>query len=99
MRDGGKPYGAAREKGRSRKNHENWKSVCEGCPRRSAVNKRANHPVALEPIKTEGSTVASAAVASPITVDKVSGFFSRAAVAEINKFLHEKCKEEGGDRT
>jgi hypothetical protein len=38
-------------------------------------------------------------VASLITVDKVSGFFSRAAVAEINKFLHEKCKEEGGDRT
>jgi len=25
----------------------------------------------------------------------VSGFVSRAAVAEINKFLYEKCKEEG----
>jgi hypothetical protein len=73
MRDGRKPYGATREKGRSRKNHENWKSVFEGCPRRSAVNERANHPVALEPIKTEGSTGASAAVASLITVDKVSG--------------------------
>jgi len=51
--------------------------------------------VAYEPVKTEGSTVASAAVASLVTVDKVSGFVSRAAVAEINKFLYEKCKEEG----
>jgi hypothetical protein len=55
--------------------------------------------VALEPIKTEGSIGASAAVASLTTVDMVSVFFSRAAVAEINKFLHEKCKEERGDRT
>ena len=30
-----------------------------------------------------------------VPVDKVSGFVSRAAVAEINKFLYEKCKEEG----
>ena len=51
--------------------------------------------VAYEPVKTEGSAVASAAVASLVTVDKVSGFVSRAVVAEINKFLYEKCKEEG----
>jgi hypothetical protein len=51
--------------------------------------------LALAQVKTEGSTVASAAVASLVTVDKVSGVISRAAVTEINKFLFEKCKDEG----
>jgi hypothetical protein len=49
----------------------------------------------LAEVKTEGSTVASAAVASLVTVDKLSGVVSRAAVGEINKFLFEKCKDEG----
>jgi hypothetical protein len=51
--------------------------------------------LALGQVKTEGSTVASAAVASLVTVDKVSGVVSRAAVSEFNKFLFEKCKDEG----
>jgi hypothetical protein len=51
--------------------------------------------VALEPIKTEGSAVASAAVASLMTVEKVSGFVSRAAAAEINNFLFDHCKADG----
>jgi hypothetical protein len=50
---------------------------------------------ALEPLKTEGSTVASAAVTSLMTVDKVSGVVSRAVLAKIDQFLFEKCKEEG----
>jgi hypothetical protein len=53
--------------------------------------------VALEAVKTEGSTVASTAVASLMTFDKASGFLSRTVVAEINKFLFEKCKDEGID--
>jgi hypothetical protein len=51
--------------------------------------------VTLEPVKIEGSSVASAAVTSLIAVDKVSGLVSRAAAAEINTFLFEKCKEDG----
>ena len=51
--------------------------------------------VTLEPVKIEGSSVASAAVTSLIAVDKVSGLVSRAAAAEINAFLFEKCKEDG----
>jgi hypothetical protein len=50
---------------------------------------------ALEPVKIEGSTIASAAVTSLMTVDKVSGVVSRAVLAEIDNFLFEKCKEEG----
>jgi hypothetical protein len=50
---------------------------------------------ALEAVKTEGSTLASAAVASLLTFDKVSGVLTRSAVAEINKFLFERCKDEG----
>jgi hypothetical protein len=48
--------------------------------------------VTLEPVKTEGSSVASAAVTSLIAVDKVSGLVSRAAVGEINAFLFEKMQ-------
>jgi hypothetical protein len=51
--------------------------------------------VKLEPVKTEGSTLASAAVASIMAVDKVSGFVSRTLAAEINNFLYERCKEDG----
>lgn len=51
--------------------------------------------VALEPVKTEGSAIASAAVTSMMAVDKASGFISRAAAAEINSFLFDHCKEEG----
>jgi hypothetical protein len=51
--------------------------------------------VAVEPVKTEGSTVASAAVTSMMLVDKASGVISRAAAAEINSFLFDHCKDEG----
>jgi len=51
--------------------------------------------VTLEPIKTEGSSLASAAVSSLMAVDKVSGAVSRAAASEINEFLYTKCKEDG----
>jgi hypothetical protein len=49
----------------------------------------------LGAVKTEGSTLASAAVASLVTFDKASGVLSRAVVTEINKFLFERCKDEG----
>ena len=55
--------------------------------------------VAIEPVKTEGSAIASAAVSSLTVVDKVSGVVSRAAAAEINTFLFEKCKEDGVEIT
>jgi hypothetical protein len=51
--------------------------------------------VKLDPIKTEGSTLASAAVASIMAVDKASGFVSRTLATEINNFLFDRCKEEG----
>jgi len=51
--------------------------------------------VTLEPVKTEGSSLASAAVSSLMAVDKVSGAVSRAAASEINEFLYTKCKEDG----
>ena len=51
--------------------------------------------VTLDPVKTEGSTVASAAVTSVLAVDKISGLVSRAAAAEINTFLFDLCKEDG----
>ena len=50
---------------------------------------------ALEGVKAEGSTIASAAVTSLVAFDKASGVLSRAVVAEINKFLFERCKDEG----
>jgi hypothetical protein len=50
---------------------------------------------ALEAVKTEGSTLASAVVASLMAFDKASGVLSRTVVAEINKFLFERCKDEG----
>jgi hypothetical protein len=49
----------------------------------------------LEVVKTEGSTLASTAVASLMTFDKLSGVLSRTVVTEINRFLFEKCKDEG----
>ena len=49
----------------------------------------------LGAVKTEGSTLALAVVASLMTFDKASGVLSRAVVAEINKFLFERCKDEG----
>lgn len=51
--------------------------------------------VSLDSVKTEGSTLASAAAASLMAVDKISGVVSRAAAGEINRFLFESCKEEG----
>lgn len=45
--------------------------------------------------KTEGSTVASAAVTSLLAADSVSGIVSRAASAEANNFFYVKCKEIG----
>jgi len=51
--------------------------------------------VTLEPIKAEGSSLASAAVTSLMGIDKVSGIVSRAAANEINEFLYSKCKEDG----
>jgi len=50
---------------------------------------------AFEAVKAEGSTIASAAVASLMAFDKASGVLSRTVVAEINKFLSERCKDEG----
>jgi hypothetical protein len=50
---------------------------------------------ALEGVKAEGSTIALVAVASLMAFDKASGVLSRAVVAEINKFLFERCKDEG----
>lgn len=49
----------------------------------------------IDPIKTEGSTVASAAAKSMVAVDKLSGVISKAVVSEVNGFLFEKCKEDG----
>jgi len=51
--------------------------------------------VSLVPVKTEGSTLASAAVASLMAVDKVSGVVSRATASEINTFIFDKCKADG----
>ena len=51
--------------------------------------------VELQPVKTEGSTLASAAVTSLIAVDKVSGLVSRAAAGEINTFIYDKCGADG----
>ena len=51
--------------------------------------------VTLEPVKTEGSTVASAVVTSLMALEKVSGVVNRAATAEINDFMFGKCKVEG----
>jgi hypothetical protein len=53
--------------------------------------------VELQPVKAEGSAVASAAVTSVMAVDKVSGMVSRAAASEINSFIYEKCKADGVD--
>lgn len=51
--------------------------------------------VSLEPVKTEGSAVASAAVTAMMAADQVSGVVSSAAAAEINDFVYAKCKADG----
>jgi hypothetical protein len=51
--------------------------------------------VSVDGLKTEGSSVAAAAVTSIIAVDKVSGLVSKAAAAELNEFIYEKCKADG----
>lgn len=51
--------------------------------------------VELQNVKTEGSSVASAAVSSILALDKVSGLVSRAAASEINTFVYSKCKDDG----
>lgn len=53
--------------------------------------------VRLEPVKTEGSAIASAAVTSMMAVDKVSGIVSRAAAGETNTFIYSKCASDGVD--
>lgn len=51
--------------------------------------------VDLQNVKSEGSSVASAAVTSVMAVEKVSGIVSRAAVSEINTFVYNKCAADG----
>ena len=51
--------------------------------------------VTLEPVKTEGSAVASAAVSSLMALEKVSSIVNRAATVEINDFFFDKCKLDG----
>jgi hypothetical protein len=60
-----------------------------------AFEKREAKTVVFEPIKTEGSGIAAAAVTSLLAIDKVSGSVSRAAAGEINAFLYEKCQADG----
>jgi hypothetical protein len=51
--------------------------------------------VSLADVKTDGSTVASAAVTSIMAVDRVSGIVSRGAAKEINALFYTSCKEDG----
>lgn len=51
--------------------------------------------VALDGLKTEGSTAASAALSSVMAFDKVSGVVSKSLTKELNDFLTAGCKEEG----
>ncbi len=60
-----------------------------------AFEKGEAKSVVVEPVKTEGSGVAAAAVTSLLAIDKVSGSVSRAAAAEINSFLYDKCQIDG----
>ena len=55
--------------------------------------------VDLQSVKTEGSSVASAAVSSIMAIDKVSGLISRAAATEMNDFVYVKCKADGVEIT
>ena len=55
--------------------------------------------VAFEPVKTEGSTVASAAVASLITVDKVSGFVACCGCRNKQVPLRKMQRRGRGNRT
>jgi len=58
-------------------------------------NKGEAQSVTLEPISTEGSNVASAAVGAMMAADQVSGFVSSAVAGEINAFLYTKCPDDG----
>lgn len=51
--------------------------------------------VELEPVKTEGSQLASAAVGALMAADQLTGMVSGAAAAEINAFLYSKCAADG----
>lgn len=51
--------------------------------------------VGMDPVKTEGSSVASTAVASLLAVDKISGLVSKAAAGELNSFIYDKCATDG----
>ncbi len=51
--------------------------------------------VDISSIKTEGSTLASAAVTSLLAVDRVSGLVSSAIASEINDFIFTRCNEVG----
>jgi hypothetical protein len=51
--------------------------------------------VSLADVKTEGSSLASAAVTSIMAVDRVSGIVSRGAAKEINALFYTSCKEDG----
>ena len=50
---------------------------------------------AIEPVKTEGSSIAAAAVTSMMGIDKVSGLVSRAVANEMNELFYGKCKDDG----
>ena len=49
----------------------------------------------ISPVRTEGSSLASAAITSIIAVDKVTGLVSKAIAAEVNEFIYTKCSDEG----
>ncbi|MEO0792574.1 MAG: hypothetical protein AAFY27_08515, partial [Pseudomonadota bacterium] len=57
--------------------------------------KREAQTVSLEPIKTEGSKLASAAVGAMMAADKLSGVVSRGVADEVNTFLYSKCGADG----
>jgi hypothetical protein len=51
--------------------------------------------VELQPVKIDGSAVASAAVTSLMAIDKASGLVSRGAAADINSFFYTNCAADG----
>lgn len=51
--------------------------------------------VELQNVKSEGSAVASAAVAAIMAADKLAGVVSSAAAKEINEFIYSKCAADG----
>jgi hypothetical protein len=60
-------------------------------------DKRKATGVSLDPMKVEGSTLASAAVTSLQAIDKVSGVISKTGASEFNALMYARCKEDGVD--